>query len=121
MRVAELVYNHYLLQHLSLPNHLQYSRLPMSNWGAEYDAETARERDPSRAPVATSSRARRLANNDEDVFMDSLDLTPDTPLELLVRYWMNERHAPDILASQEALLSSLLDHIRRQVCTILPC
>lgn len=39
----------------------------------------------------------------------------DTPLSQLCRHWMNERHAPDILPAQEDLLSSLLDHIRRQV------
>ncbi|KAF9073446.1 GINS complex Sld5 component [Rhodocollybia butyracea] len=38
----------------------------------------------------------------------------DTPLSQLTRHWMNERHAPDILPAQEELLSSLLDHIRRQ-------
>ncbi|KAE9399290.1 GINS complex, Sld5 component [Gymnopus androsaceus JB14] len=38
----------------------------------------------------------------------------DTPLSQLCRYWLNERHAPDILPAQEELLSSLLDHIRRQ-------
>ena len=38
-----------------------------------------------------------------------------TPLEQLTRHWMNERHAPDILDAQEDLLTSLLDHLRRQV------
>ena len=38
-----------------------------------------------------------------------------TPLEQLTRHWMNERHAPDILAAQEDLLTNLLDHLRRQV------
>ncbi|KAF9555942.1 Sld5-domain-containing protein [Agrocybe pediades] len=37
-----------------------------------------------------------------------------TPLEQLTRHWMNERHAPDILPAQEELLTSLLDHLRRQ-------
>ncbi|KAJ7673452.1 hypothetical protein B0H17DRAFT_947248 [Mycena rosella] len=43
---------------------------------------------------------------------------PETPLEQLTRHWMNERHAPDILPAQDVLLSSLLDHIRRQSDTI---
>ncbi|THV03908.1 GINS complex, Sld5 component [Dendrothele bispora CBS 962.96] len=38
----------------------------------------------------------------------------ETPLQKLMRHWMNERHAPDILPAQEELLASLLDHIRRQ-------
>ncbi|EIW77897.1 Sld5-domain-containing protein [Coniophora puteana RWD-64-598 SS2] len=42
----------------------------------------------------------------------------ETPLQQLVRHWMNERHAPDILPVQEALLSELLDHIRRQSETV---
>ena len=44
----------------------------------------------------------------------------ETPLQQLIRHWMNERHAPDILPAQEELLSSLLDHIRRQVRPFLP-
>lgn len=39
----------------------------------------------------------------------------ETPLQQLIRHWMNERHAPDILPVQQALLTALLDHIRRQV------
>ena len=32
-----------------------------------------------------------------------------------MRYWMNERNAPDILPAEEILLAHLLDHVRRQV------
>ncbi len=39
----------------------------------------------------------------------------ESPLSELVWHWMNERHAPTILAAQEQLLGLLLDHIRRQV------
>jgi GINS complex subunit 4 len=39
----------------------------------------------------------------------------ETSLQKLIRYWMNERHAPDILPPQETLLGRLLDHIRKQV------
>ncbi|THH28857.1 hypothetical protein EUX98_g5334 [Antrodiella citrinella] len=38
----------------------------------------------------------------------------ETPFQQLTRHWMNERHAPDILPAQEALLGRLLDHIRKQ-------
>ncbi|EAU83489.1 hypothetical protein CC1G_04745 [Coprinopsis cinerea okayama7 len=38
----------------------------------------------------------------------------NTPLQQLIRHWMNERHAPDILPAQEELLSGLLDHLRLQ-------
>jgi GINS complex subunit 4 len=39
----------------------------------------------------------------------------ETPLQQLIRYWMNERHAPDILPVQEELLARMLNHIRKQV------
>ncbi|KAF9267216.1 GINS complex Sld5 component [Marasmius fiardii PR-910] len=32
----------------------------------------------------------------------------------LMQHWMNERHCPDLLPAKEEVLSSLLDHIRRQ-------
>jgi GINS complex subunit 4 len=65
-------------------------------------------------------------NNDQDLFnappiaapaFQQQPDTDETPLEQLTRHWMNERHAPDILPAQELLLSTLLDHIRRQVST----
>jgi len=39
----------------------------------------------------------------------------DTLFQQLVRHWLNERHAPDILPVQAEVLGALLDHIRRQV------
>ncbi|KAH7886612.1 hypothetical protein F5I97DRAFT_1018176 [Phlebopus sp. FC_14] len=42
----------------------------------------------------------------------------ETPLQQLIRHWMNERHAPDILPTEEHLLSRLLDHIRSQSETV---
>ncbi|KAK2462404.1 hypothetical protein APHAL10511_005710 [Amanita phalloides] len=38
----------------------------------------------------------------------------ETPHAQLIRHWMNERNAPDILPAQEFLLNHLLDHLRRQ-------
>ena len=40
---------------------------------------------------------------------------PDTLFQQLMRHWLNERHAPDILPVQAEVLGALLDHIRRQV------
>lgn len=40
---------------------------------------------------------------------------PETPLQQLIRRWVNERHSPDVLPTEEDLLSRLLDHIRSQV------
>ena len=37
----------------------------------------------------------------------------ETPLNQLIRHWMNERHAPDLLPIAEDVLSGLLNHIRR--------
>lgn len=39
---------------------------------------------------------------------------PETPLQQLIRRWVNERHSPDVLPTEEDLLSRLLDHIRSQ-------
>lgn len=44
------------------------------------------------------------------------DTVAETPFQELIRHWMNERHAPEILPAQETLLGRLLDHIRKQVC-----
>jgi hypothetical protein len=70
-------------------------------------------------------------NNAELDFMRKLGLVQDTTrrgprsnepepdreseFQELIRHWMNERHAPDILASRDELLGRILDHIRRQV------
>ncbi|KAH9029759.1 GINS complex Sld5 component [Lactarius deliciosus] len=43
---------------------------------------------------------------------------PETLFQQLVRHWLNERHAPDILPMQAEVLSALLDHIRRQTDTV---
>ena len=49
------------------------------------------------------------------------DAAEETPFQQLIRHWLNERHAPDILPGQELLLGRLLDHIRKQVSrAILP-
>ncbi len=98
------------------------------DWDREYELMKADGVDP----VAGPSRHHVPANPraDDDVFNDVPmaparpdDRVPDfleediveTPLEQLTRHWMNERHAPDVLPAQEALLAALLDHLRRQV------
>jgi len=45
----------------------------------------------------------------------------ETLFQQLVRHWLNERHAPDILPVQAEILGSLLDHIRRQVRRFFIC
>ena len=45
---------------------------------------------------------------------------PETLFQQLVRHWLNERHAPDILPVQAEVLGALLDHIRRQVRAPIP-
>lgn len=59
-------------------------------------------------------------DSDDNVRLNASGLGVDgeedeTPLQQLIRHWMNERHAPDILPAQQVLLAGLLDHIRRQV------
>ena len=66
------------------------------------------EDDPFGEPMAAD-----IDPGVEDVLQE--EESQGTPLEQLTRHWMNERHAPDILAAQEDLLTNLLDHLRRQV------
>ncbi|KAJ6617974.1 hypothetical protein B0H10DRAFT_2031541 [Mycena sp. CBHHK59/15] len=94
------------------------------SWELEYNRPKT-----ANAESGPSFRGRSALLDDEDDPMPAyitpvlteavLDQLPDeTPLEQLTRHWMNERHAPDILPAQDALLSSVLDHIRRQSDTI---
>ena len=64
------------------------------------------EEDPFGEPMAADPGVDDILQEEE---------SQGTPLERLTRHWMNERHAPDILAAQEDLLTNLLDHLRRQV------
>ncbi|KII84746.1 hypothetical protein PLICRDRAFT_340619 [Plicaturopsis crispa FD-325 SS-3] len=57
-------------------------------------------------------------DDDDDPMRGAAPRDDETPLQRLIRHWMNERHAPDILPAQEDLLSRLLDHIRRQSDTV---
>jgi len=103
------------------------------DWDAEYDAAMAR------AGVQTTlsfiDRARNAPPDDHGLELDSdvpmlgptnndgsrYFLQPEvaeTALQKLMRHWMNERHAPDILPAQEVLLGELLDHIRKQSDTV---
>ncbi|KAI0051299.1 GINS complex, Sld5 component [Auriscalpium vulgare] len=50
--------------------------------------------------------------------MPDFDAEPETPLQQLIRHWMNERHAPDILPWQGEVLDGLLNHINRQSTTV---
>ena len=51
----------------------------------------------------------------EDLAFADLDDAQELPLQKLIRHWMNERHAPDILPIQAELLAGILDHIHKQV------
>ncbi|EIN04572.1 GINS complex Sld5 component [Punctularia strigosozonata HHB-11173 SS5] len=42
----------------------------------------------------------------------------ETEMQQLIRHWMNERQAPDVLPAQDVLLGTMLDRIRRQSDTI---
>jgi hypothetical protein len=86
----------------------------------------SRQRQPAPAPVPQRQNNRASPNpfqSDPDFDIlgsnrDVEDLPEETPLQQLIRHWMNERHAPDILPAQQVLLAGLLDHIRRQVSEI---
>lgn len=73
-----------------------------------------------RGDNALRNRLRNAARNDDDILMPAAPPSfeedeGETPLQQLIRHWMNERHAPDILPVAENVLAGLLDHIRRQV------
>ncbi|KAK7028267.1 DNA replication complex GINS protein SLD5 [Favolaschia claudopus] len=99
---------------------------------ANWDAEFNRQPHSNAASGPSNGRESALLDDQDDVFMPDINLNAgqpkppeeeeplpeQTPLEQLTRHWMNERHAPDILPAQDVLLSSLLDHIRRQSETI---
>ena len=61
--------------------------------------------------IITRGRAGGLAVLGQDV-------AEETALQQLIRHWMNERHAPDILPGQEMLLGRILDHVRKQVSLV---
>ncbi|KAF4583922.1 GINS complex subunit [Pleurotus pulmonarius] len=107
----------------------------MADWDEEYD----RTFGAGQSAVASGSaapanpfleRIRDAARDVDDIDIDELmapagvqagvfDLGDssaqrESPIQQLIRHWMNERHAPDILPIQEQLLASILDHIRRQ-------
>ncbi|KAF8905609.1 hypothetical protein CPB85DRAFT_1376782 [Mucidula mucida] len=88
------------------------------DWEDEYNA-TRSSGSTTLAGSSTSSGARppdintrRAPSPDAMSIFDESAAT--TPLQQLMRHWMNERHAPTILPAQEQLLGLLLDHIRRQ-------
>jgi GINS complex subunit 4 len=94
------------------------------DWDAEYDAAMARA--GLQSTPSFIERARNAPPDDDDVPMPAATVhlgliqpeAPETPLQKLMRHWMNERHAPDILPAQEVLLGELLDHIRKQSDTV---
>ena len=73
----------------------------------------------SRDNSTFQNRLRNAPRDDNDVPMAAPppleEDEEETPLQQLIRHWMNERHAPDVLPIAEDVLSGLLDHIRRQV------
>jgi len=99
----------------------------MSSWDDDFD--TLMGGTTAAGSSSFIERAQRAPDDDDDLDRilgesDGRDRQrgrplhkgdEETPLQQLIRHWMNERHAPDILPAQEELLSSLLDHIRRQV------
>lgn len=65
----------------------------------------------SRRAQNASIGASVPASNDARV--DEMD-EHETPLQELIRHWMNERHSPSILPIRQILLAGLLDHVRSQ-------
>lgn len=100
------------------------------DWDDEYDLQVAGGMGvgpPIPAPIfnrddaAPQPHPQPPLRQQGQLQRDQDNAETQTPLEQLTRHWMNERHAPDILPSQELLLASVLDHIRRQVSCIVSC
>ena len=66
------------------------------------------------AGAGALARAAAAAQAADPIALD-FGAPPETLFQQLVRHWLNERHAPDILPVQAEVLGALLDHIRRQV------
>ncbi|KAJ7475153.1 hypothetical protein B0H11DRAFT_2034366 [Mycena galericulata] len=90
----------------------------VDSWEAEYNR--SKNSNAASGPSVPRRAPTALIEDDDEPMPDVVEepLPDETPLEQLTRHWMNERHAPDILPAQDVLLSSLLDHIRRQSDTI---
>lgn len=81
-----------------------------ANAGMDMDTDTTfslNQTDKAKSALPSSPR--------EDFAFADLDDAQELPLQKLIRYWMNERHAPDILPIQAELLAGILDHIHKQV------
>lgn len=86
-----------------------------------------------RGPAASSSRnidveppSRRREDADANGAVMQEDFEEEeeeTALAKLMRSWLNERHSPELLAGEEAVVGRLLDHVRKQVCfrTVVQC
>ena len=95
-----------------------------NDWDREYEMGQAQASRRASAAPRAGGRANALLDEDDDYPMEDAapvqrnlfsDEEPETPLEQVIRHWVNERHAPDILPAQEELLSGLLNHLRQQV------
>lgn len=85
-----------------------------SSLDTDWDMDTP----PSLNQTDFVTRARNASPSpppQEDFPFADLDDAQELPLQKLIRYWMNERHAPDILPIQAELLAGILDHIHKQV------
>lgn len=85
-----------------------------TGWDDDFDASMAGPSFVDRARVAPDDDDFPIREGGGPGILPQ-DLAEETPFQQLIRHWMNERHAPDILPGQEALLGRLLDHIRKQV------
>ncbi|TCD70371.1 GINS complex subunit [Steccherinum ochraceum] len=73
--------------------------------------------EPDAQPAANAAPPPRADLPIRDDFEPAREFAPpaeETSFQQLIRHWMNERHAPDLLPAREMLLGRLLDHIRKQ-------
>ena len=70
--------------------------------------------------AAVTSRTTRVSVTETSSSAGSSS-NESSDMQLLLRAWQNERHAPDILPMEEAVLGRVLDRIRRQVSCLIFC
>ncbi|KAI0643234.1 GINS complex Sld5 component [Trametes meyenii] len=84
-----------------------------TGWDDDFDAPMAGPSFVDRARDVPEDDDFPIGNDFRQAILPQ-DIAEETPFQQLIRHWMNERHAPDILPGQEMLLGRLLDHIRKQ-------
>ena len=89
-----------------------------SSFDTDWDMDASASLDQADFVARAGNASPSPPPPQESFAFTDLDDAQELPLQKLIRYWMNERHAPDILPIQAELLAGILDHIHKQVCCL---